>query len=127
MPDPFELLSETEWDRASSVTDVPDEFEDAAAVIWEYKIYNPLIILVLQLYFSRPEGCNKRQHPTLTSFARSHFQTILSDYDATTIVNQIIDNGMHKQGREMEFIFDHDDHAVATADPLIPLSYQLKE
>lgn len=76
LPDPFELLSETEWDRASSVTDVPDEYEDAAAVIWEYKIYNPLIILVLQLYFSRPEGCNKRQHPTPTSFARSQYSLI---------------------------------------------------
>lgn len=128
LPKVFELVSDSEWtSKASSSVYVFDIFEDAAAAIWDYGAYNPLIMLMLQLYFLRPEGLNRKQHPTPTSsFARSYFKVMLFDNDSdATIINLIINHGMRKRGHEMEFISDHDDYD-AVADPMA-LRYQLKD
>lgn len=73
--------------KASSSVCVFDIFEDAAAAIWNYGAYNPLIMLMLQLYFPRPEGCNRKQHPTPTSsFARSYFGTGFRKFERSSLV-----------------------------------------
>lgn len=66
LPEPFELLSDEEWiSMASSNTDLPELFDLAASVIWENGAYNPLIMLMLQLYFTRQDyNYNKQQRHT---------------------------------------------------------------
>ena len=70
------------WNGGTSLSET---FDIAATAIWYYEVYNPLIGLMLRLYFKRPEVLTKDDVGVgsdiidASSFARTYFQTVFSD------------------------------------------------
>jgi hypothetical protein len=110
LPAIFSSLSDLEVEQYHSVT-LLVEYDHAVTALWDAGHYNPLLLLMLRLFLSRPEERNNCQHPPPTSdFARSFLKKSLllakQDLSATSL---IIDSGTLKEKDELKFFFRHED------------------
>jgi len=105
----FSSLTDEEVDQYRCKT-LGKDFNNAATALWDVKYYNPLLLLMLHLYHSRPKGRNECQHPPPTSsFAQSFLPSLPLSKQHLSAALLIINSGTKTESGKLQCFFEHED------------------
>jgi hypothetical protein len=85
-----------------------EEFDQAATCLWNN--YRPLLDLMMQVYWQRPQMRNQYQHPPPTSISANSFvQSLGLTTPSLSAISMIINYGMKMEKGQWSFLFDDGD------------------
>lgn len=88
------------------------ELSEAADCLWS--CYAPVLKLMLQLHWARPNERNALQHPVPTvAFAQHHLKTLVSEREMQ-VLSQIIEAGTRMENGQRRSLFKHEDEREVT-------------